>query len=291
MKPRIWCKPVVCVFFLTSILSYANATGSITLITQPIQVTQSAETQLKKAFRQYTFTTSVGVFDSLLTASRQVNYRPGEVVALCQLARVNLEQDRLAEAEQLVQEAQRLSLQVTSLSDIGWIMGNVGRIRTKNKHYSQVFSPLTNALSARMSALASESSSLVTEPFMEQPPNQPSRHGSSRRPFNDRVYVDNSWLSKSSLPEIMLKSEAISLGAKNYVDKWLDSTINSTNHHPQVVQQLTAKKKIRDASQELSQAFAREGNYAQAYRYFLQYTAYQSIVWHNEVNQPSTWPS
>jgi signal transduction histidine kinase len=44
------------------------------------------------------------------------------------------------------------------------------------------------------------------------------------------------------------------------------------------VKQLTASRKRRDSSKALSQAYAKEGDYAQAYRYFLQYSAYKDSL-------------
>lgn len=64
----------------------------------------------------------------------------------------------------------------------------------------------------------------------------------------------------------------------DFVDRLLDTLILFDKSSPQVVQQLTARKKLRDSNQALSTAFAKEGDYAQAYRYFLQYTAYKDSL-------------
>nr|GFC87312.1 hypothetical protein [Tanacetum cinerariifolium] len=61
-------------------------------------------------------------------------------------------------------------------------------------------------------------------------------------------------------------------------DKWLDTLLAGRHSSSQVVRQLAARRQLRDKSQALSTAFAKEGDYAKAYQYFLQYTAYKDSL-------------
>ncbi|MEJ7658813.1 MAG: hypothetical protein WKG07_03875 [Hymenobacter sp.] len=45
-----------------------------------------------------------------------------------------------------------------------------------------------------------------------------------------------------------------------------------------MVRQLAARRQLRDKTQALSTAFAKEGDYAKAYQYFLQYSAYKDSL-------------
>ncbi|TVT43782.1 hypothetical protein FNT36_02350 [Hymenobacter setariae] len=82
-----------------------------------------------------------------------------------------------------------------------------------------------------------------------------------------------------TLPAIPnLSLSRLGLARITQADKWLDTLLAGRHSSPQVVRQLAARRQLRDKTQALSTAFAKEGDYAKAYQYFLQYTAYKDSL-------------
>jgi len=75
---------------------------------------------------------------SLLETARGLNYLPGQVVALCNLAGI-YDGQKDDESKKDLQEAQQLSGQIKELSDAGWALGEVGRLRGRYADKSAEF--------------------------------------------------------------------------------------------------------------------------------------------------------
>lgn len=206
--------------------------------------------------------------DSLLTQARRLNYQPGQVVALCQLAAIRFQQQQPDQANALLQEAGQLAAQIRGIDEVGWAMNQLPNIARKigrrNPEFAVASQPVLQALGKSMAA----SGALLAESMKGRPKGPRPRPSADEPDFRPDIPAPgaeaNPYRHQRPRPD--------------YLDRWVDTLINSATTSPRVVQQLTTHKKIRDSSQALSDAFAKKGNYAKAYQYFLQYTAYKDSL-------------
>ncbi|WP_018621811.1 sensor histidine kinase [Spirosoma luteum] len=246
---------------------------------QPVQPSGNEGVgRLKAALRRNV--NSIQVADTLLGSARKLAYLPGQVVALCQLTSLRLQLQQPDQAELLVQEAKGIAVQIRDLREAGWAMSQVGRIlnNTAKRYPSSiaVFTAVMDALDASMrisgAKLAKSRESVSLPPEATSP--------IERRMYDKRAYSTNLADNLTALPvqpyvpEVSRKPHT----RPDFVDRWLDTLIRSGGSNSPMVQQITARKRLRDSNQELSKAFAREGDYAQAYRYYLQYSAYKDSL-------------
>lgn len=234
--------------------------------------------RLKAALRRNI--NSIQVADTLLSSSRKLAYLPGQVVALCQLTSLRLQLQQPEQAERLSQEAKGIAIQIRDLREAGWAMGQVGRIlnNTAKKYPASitVFTAVMDALDVSMrisgAKLAKSRESISLPPEATSP--------MERRMYDKRAYSPNPADNLTALPvqpyvpDVSRKPHT----RPDFVDRWLDTLIRSGGSNSPMVQQITTRKRLRDSNQELSKAFAREGDYAQAYRYYLQYSAYKDSL-------------
>lgn len=222
---------------------------------------------------------SVAVADSLLTLSRQLAYPSGQIVALSQLASLQLQQQPQLAAANL-QEANRLASQLQDVREAGWVIGQVARIQANAMRsapsLAAAFSPLMESVGKTLgSSIAwrgrtKDGASVFGESTPSVDKRTMDRRSLPERPADFAPPVPGTDFDPSRMRYLRVKPD--------FVDRLLDTLILFDKSSPQVVQQLTARKKLRDSNQALSTAFAREGDYAQAYRYFLQYTAYKDSL-------------
>lgn len=243
---------------------------------QPPSPTRREPTRLKAALMRNI--TSVEVADSLLTLSRQQGYSSGQVIALCQLASLQIQQQP-QQATALLQEAQQIASQIRDFKEAGWLIGQVARIQAHISRTapasSAAFSPVIESLGRTMgSAVTIRGRGRDGTIYVESPA------AIEKRFFERRSLPERSGDFTPTPPEPTFDPNVARYVRMkpDFVDRLLDTLIRFDKSSPQVVRQLTARKKLRDSSQVLSSAFARQGDYAQAYRYFLQYTAYKDSL-------------
>ena len=253
--------------------------------------------------------------DSLLAEARRLNYAPGQVVALSQLASIRLQQQQPQQAQALLREAEKLAPQLRDLGEAGWALGQVGRIKGRaaratrgtadaGEYYEPLFEALGEAMSTAGNALKNRKLAKIEDlsrnrklqklaeldgvdfnPFAAGAATD-KRQGRGRtapnppRPADD--YGEASAAGYRAAQPANGATEQqyarLRLGRLDQIDQWLDTLLTRGSNPPQVVRQLKAQRKRRDSSQALSQAYAQEGDYAQAYRYFLQYSAYKDSL-------------
>ncbi|WP_046245765.1 ATP-binding protein [Hymenobacter terrenus] len=239
---------------------------SVVVVSRPARPT-SEVVLLKKALQQPI--SSVETADSLLAQARHLAYLPGQVVALSHLAGIRLRQQQPEQAKALLQEAEKIAPQLHDLSETGWAMSQLGRLQGR---YART-SPSFLSYSASLFRLLNEAMG-STVALSEK---RRARGRATPPPADDEPAV---------LSPAVLSPEVIYGGVRkqnaqlklNQIDKWLDTLLTRSSNPPQVVQQLKVQRKLRDSNQALSQAYAKEGDYAQAYRYFLQYSAYKDSL-------------
>ena len=159
-------------------------------------------------------------------------------------------------------------------------MGQVGRIlKTNARKYPASVSVFTTVMDALDVSMRSSGAKLAKS---NEATSFPSEAASpvERRMHDRRVLSTNPADYLPSLPVQPVIPDGRSRFhiRPDLVDRWLDTLIRSGGKNSPIAQQITTRKKLRDSSQELSKAFAKEGDYAQAYRYYLQYSAYKDSL-------------
>lgn len=272
MKQLFYFSRIICLIGFWAMLpglGWAQVAAGDSIPARP-QLPRKEIGRLKAALRQPIL--SVEDADSLLTMARRLDFKSGQVVALCQLASLRLQQQQWPQAIGALKEAEQLAGQLRDLRESGWAMGQVTSIQGNtiraNPALSSLFVPVLLSLEKAMDAGAK--SKAVGIDIM------PGRQLADKQvtfPLNDNNFMKPG-------PGVVTDPTQIrhTRFRPDFVDRWLDTLIRFDKTSPQVVQQLTERKKRRDSSQALSKAFAKEGDYAKAYQYFLQYTAYKDSL-------------
>jgi len=208
--------------------------------------------------------------DSVLAQARRVAYVPVQVVVLSRLAAV--QPPASAQAAARMQEAVHLAGQLRDASDIAWAMSQVGQLQSqlaqKSPALASYYAPLLQVLGEVLSASTSKTplpKEIETSAALSERRRLPGLAAAAKAGLSMPT-VSNLDLSRLGLPRMAL------------TDKWLDTLLAGRHSSPQVVRQLAARRQLRDKSQALSTAFAKEGDYAKAYQYFLQYSAYKDSL-------------
>jgi len=270
----------LCLFFLltASLVGWTQSVPDDSIGVGRPQVARKETYRLKAALSRPA--SSVAVADSLLTLSRQLAYPSGQVIALCQLAGLQFQQQP-QQAATYLQEATRLAAQLSDYREAGWVLGQVARIQgitirtapTQAAAFAPVMEVLAGSIGSSVVVRSRGKEGGGT--FMFEPNTVFDKRIFDRRTTSDRPTIPVPPVPGSDVEPRHSRYVRVKT---DFVDRLLDTLILFEKSSPQVVQQLTARKKLRDSNQALSTAFAREGDYAQAYRYFLQYTAYKDSL-------------
>jgi two-component system NtrC family sensor kinase len=272
------------IFFIVLIVWSLSASAQVgqadTIPTAPRPLSKRGIGPLKAALSEPIG--SAAVLDTLLSVSRELAYQPGQLVALCRLAGLRLQQQQPQAANELLRQAEQLAGQINDLKEARWAMNQVGRIQRANirllspvpssPSFSSVMETLGKAMRETASGLSRTNPPGVTP---VEPPSTPERRAPDKRSFQD---LTADYIASLPIPAVDPSVYRHFRGKPDFAERWLDTLIRFQQASPKVVQQLTEQKKRRDSSQELSKAFAKEGDYAKAYQYFLQYTAYKDSL-------------
>ena len=282
MKQLIYAGISVCLIrflLLTVVPVQAQSIPSDSTSGRSVQPSANEEIgRLKEALRRNS--KSVEEADTLLDSARKLAYLPGQVVALCQLANIRIQQQQPDQAAILSQEAKGIATQIRDLREAGWAMGQVGRIlKTNARKYPASVSVFTTVMDALDVSMRSSGAKLAKS---NEAASFPSEAASpvERRMHDRRVLSTNpaDYLPTPPVQPVIPDGRSRFHIRPDLVDRWLDTLIRSGGKNSPIAQQITTRKKLRDSSQELSNAFAKEGDYAQAYRYYLQYSAYKDSL-------------
>jgi signal transduction histidine kinase len=215
------------------------------------------------------------VLDTVLAQARRVAYAPVQVVVLSRLAAGQLPQQPAAASARL-QEATQLASQIRDVADAGWALGQVGQLQRQLARQSpdqaDFYAPLLQALGDAMNTSAA-----FKAPATPREADLPAvlAAGEKRR-IRSLAAAFGQVPVVPGVPGVALGP--LGLARLTQADKWLDTLLAGRHSSPQVVRQLAARRQLRDKSAALSTAFAKEGDYAKAYQYFLQYTAYKDSL-------------
>jgi len=213
--------------------------------------------------------------DTVLAQARRVAYVPAQVVVLSRLAAGQLPQQPTVASARL-QEATQLASQIRDVADAGWALGQVGllqrQLARRAPDQSDFYAPLLQALGDAMNTSAA-----FKAPAVPKEADLPAvlAAGEKRR-IRGLAAAFGQVPVVPVVPGVALSR--LGLARLTQADKWLDTLLAGRHSSPQVVRQLAARRQLRDKSAALSTAFAKEGDYAKAYQYFLQYTAYKDSL-------------
>jgi len=209
---------------------------------------------------------------ALLQASKDLHYLPGQVVALCDLAGI-YDGQQPEESAKSLQEAQQLTGQIRDIMEAAWAMREIGKIQRYNSSKSMDLKKgLTSVFSSLGLAMQNDKVSV-----RQRRPGKPDSDGAS--PYLNDVDL-------ASLKQARLITQGLKNGRPGgpftpdveFSDHWLDSLIRKGNTTQKTARKLIAQKASRDSTKALSNAFAKKGNYAEAYRYFLAYSSYKDSL-------------
>jgi signal transduction histidine kinase len=217
--------------------------------------------------------------DSLLTQARQLSYVPGQIVALAQVAARQQAAEPAATTATL-QEATQLATQLRDVSDASWALGRVGLLQSKlarqDAALADFYAPLMQALGNAMSAGAAFKEA---DPARERAAEASATDGSERRRLRSLALALGNLPTVPAVPGLPnVNLSRLALPRFGLGDKLLDTLLAGRAASPQVARELRARRKQLDRSQALSTAFAKEGDYAKAYQYYVQYTAYKDSL-------------
>lgn len=207
---------------------------------------------------------------ALLQTSKDLNYLPGQVVALCQLAGIYDGQDSQQSVKNL-QEAQQLAVQVRDFKGAMWAMREIGKLQ---RHYSSKSQDLRRGLSGVIAALGQAMQHSKPDVQVKAP----------AIPSFGPGGPDSSYLAALKQAKKYMQATRKNLPANvrsvnvDFSDQWLDSLIVMGNSSRKNAKRLMAQKASRDSIKALSNSFAKKGNYAEAYKSFLAYTSYKDSL-------------
>ena len=209
---------------------------------------------------------------ALLQTAKDVHYLPGQVVALCGLASI-YDGQQPEESAKSLQEAQQLAGQIDDLTEAGWAMEEVGKLQQANSSKSAALRKgLLNVIHSLSMAMRLAKVNPHLKGLDKPNPNQADA---------DEDDVDWTDLKQAKMATRALlknvKMGKVHVSDWNFSDHWLDSLVKG-NTTQKTARRLMAQKNSRDSTKALSNAFAKKGNYAEAYKYFLTYSAYKDSL-------------
>lgn len=206
---------------------------------------------------------------ALYETARKLKYQAGQVVALCQLAIVYDRQQQAALSNSALHDALRMAPNVTGVDDAEWALEAASDLQddyeTPSPRFKASFAPIMMSLGK---SLAKGTLGLNSKELAQ---------------FQEATKLSaqiNAQVNKSLGKNTKYKSNfKVPGGSKNdYSDAWLDTLMSAIIGTPHTSKKITIQKNKLDANKALSNDFAKKGNYAEAYKYYLQYSAYKDSL-------------
>jgi len=144
---RLYISAVFLGFLLLFCSPYADAQNTPPGLSQ--STLNSAIQQLKQSLDRAIGNADRDNIMTLLQTAKEQHYQPGQVVALCELAVINDEQQANESAKNLT-EAQQLASQTGEMTEVSWAIMEVGKIM---RHIPSRSESLRNGLVAVISSL------------------------------------------------------------------------------------------------------------------------------------------
>lgn len=206
---------------------------------------------------------------ALFDVARALNYSAGQVVALSRLALIYDRNQQVLQVKTTLRDAVRISKKITDVDDGEWAIETTSDIKDDYSTPSRDFKTGISILLAELGKGMAKSTLGLSDKELAN--FQESNKISAQ--INEQV---KRMIGHAVKNEPDMKNHK---GFMNkFVDQWLDTIIKSGNATSKGVEKLVVQKNKRDANKALSNDFAVKGNYAEAYKYYLQYTAYKDSL-------------
>lgn len=209
--------------------------------------------------------------NALLKTARELNYPAGQVVALCYLGVIYDRDQQAEQSKSSLREARQLAVKVTGMADAQWGLKAIGGIQKNNAPLS---GDVQMSLAPVMTVLGTNMTKTLNLP-----------QGNKASADDDDDDEELSSKIEEQLTKIITQVEKYDARSKkgkslkkNAVDKWLDTMFNNLPFTPKNSTKISIQKNNRDINKALSNDFAKKGNYAEAYKYYQQYTAYKDSL-------------
>lgn len=267
--PCAWCILSIRLYILGILIGAVCVFHPIRTNAQDtIPKSNSSIAALKQSLGQ--MVTDAGQAAALLQTAKDLDYLPGQVVALCQLAGI-YDGQQPAESAKSLQDAQQLAAQVRDFNGAGWGMREVAKTE---RYYSSKSPELRRGLAAVINALGQAMQHSKPDVHVKAPvlPN-------AGLPGTDSSYAAALKQAKAMRQAARQHLAGIPHATDlNFSDHWLDSLLDQDVPSRKAAKRLIAQKASRDSIKALSNAFAKKGNYAAAYKSFLAYTSYKDSL-------------
>jgi two-component system NtrC family sensor kinase len=206
---------------------------------------------------------------ALYETARKLKYQAGQVVALCQLAIVYDRQQQAALSNSALHDALRMAPNVTGVDDAEWALEAASDLQddyeTPSPRFKASFAPIMMSLGKSLAKGTLGLNSKELAQFQEAT----KLSAQINAQVNKSLGKNTKYKSNYKLP----------VGSKNnYSDAWLDTLMSAIIGTPHTAKKITIQKNKLDANKALSNDFAKKGNYAEAYKYYLQYSAYKDSL-------------
>jgi two-component system NtrC family sensor kinase len=233
-----------------------------------IPKSNSSIAHLKQSFDRVT--NDADQATALLQSSKDLNYLPGQVVALCRLAAI-YDGQQPAESAKSLYEAQQLAARVNDFKGAAWGMREIGKLQQYNASKSP---DLRKGLVALITTLGQAMQHNKLDVDVKAP----------GTPDFNPLRTDTAYIAA------MKKEKGLTQAARkrmagmphptdlDFSDHWLDSLIDMGPASKKSAKRLMAQKASRDSIKAMSNSFAKKGNYAEAYKSFLAYTSYKDSL-------------
>jgi len=206
---------------------------------------------------------------ALYETARKLNYKAGQVMALCQLAVVYDRQQQTALSRSAIKDALRLAPGVTDVDDAEWALEAASDLQddyeTPSAGFKAAFAPIMMSLGKSLAKGTLGLNSKDLAQFQE----------ATKISAQINAQVNKS-LGRTSKNKSYFKVPGNS--KNDYSDAWLDTLMGAIMGGPNADKKLAAQKSKRDATKALSNNFAKKGDYAEAYKYYLQYSTYKDSL-------------
>lgn len=231
---------------------------------------QKGITKLKKSLEDNIKTADDA--NTLLKTARELNYPAGQVVALCYLGVIYDKDQQAEQSKSSLREARQLAVKVTGMADALWGLKNMGAMQKNN-------APLSNEVQISLGSVMTVLGNTITKSTTSQPRNNKVSAG------DDDDDDELSLKIEEQVGKIMAQADKLEgrskkgkVPKKNFVDNWLDTLFNNLPVAMKNGTKMSIQKNNRDVNKALSNDFAKKGNYAEAYKYYQQYSAYKDSL-------------
>ncbi|MFA6247489.1 MAG: ATP-binding protein [Mucilaginibacter sp.] len=211
--------------------------------------------------------------NTLLKTARELNYPAGQIVALCYLGVIYDKDQQAEQSKSSLRDARQLAVKVTGMADALWALKIMGTMQKNN-------APLSNDVQMGVGSVMTVLGNTITKSTVSQPRNNKISTGDDDDDDDELSLKIEEQVGKimAQADKLEGRSKKGKAPKKSFVDHWLDTLFNNLPVTLKNGTKMSIQKNNRDINKALSNDFAKKGNYAEAYKYYQQYSAYKDSL-------------